>query len=177
MDAFQVCQLIVSDIHAHWEKQSGVSPVNDFVCTKLQNENHCISSKSEKDEMVNAALSHNIFLDKMYRKTIYGNRLHDNRHQKRLPQNQKWQWRIGFTSCKTSNQKTVKQWFKLWITPISQFLCIKFPHLSTHGYAQINDQIIQKKEGKKKQVFKDVPFLTSTKLVNLGSLLTTSRWT
>jgi hypothetical protein len=36
MDAFQICQLIVSDIHAHWEKKSCISPVDDFVCTELK---------------------------------------------------------------------------------------------------------------------------------------------
>lgn len=36
MDTFQVCQLIVSDVHAHREKKSCISPVDNFVCAELQ---------------------------------------------------------------------------------------------------------------------------------------------
>jgi hypothetical protein len=38
MDTFQVCQLIVGYIHTHWEKQSCISPVDNFVCAELQEE-------------------------------------------------------------------------------------------------------------------------------------------
>ena len=35
MDTFQVCQFIVSDVHAQREKKSCISPVDNFVCAKL----------------------------------------------------------------------------------------------------------------------------------------------
>ena len=36
MDTLQICQLIVSDIHAYWGKKPCISPVDDFVCTELK---------------------------------------------------------------------------------------------------------------------------------------------
>ena len=40
MDTLQICQLIVSDIHAYWEKKPCISPVDDFVCTELKEKSH-----------------------------------------------------------------------------------------------------------------------------------------
>jgi hypothetical protein len=40
MDTFQVCQLIVGDIHTHWEEKSCISPVDHFVCTELKEKFH-----------------------------------------------------------------------------------------------------------------------------------------
>ena len=35
VDALQVCQLVVSHIHAHGKVQSRIPPVDDFVCLEL----------------------------------------------------------------------------------------------------------------------------------------------
>ena len=40
MDTFQVCQFIVSDVHAHREKKSCISSVDNFVCAELQEKSH-----------------------------------------------------------------------------------------------------------------------------------------
>ena len=47
VNAFQVCQLIVSYVHTNWKKQPCISSVDNFVCAKLHKKNSRLVGENE----------------------------------------------------------------------------------------------------------------------------------